>query len=1596
MAGSPWLDYQDTSYGGVEQSGPSQADILAASTSPITPSKYNNFETRSPRQILIDEANHPTKGDPNIENVGFSKPWEDYSQAKTTPKTDNVGPWQDYQAANSDAPPWEDYQQKPLFPGDPTAAVANWVKKTGQDIGSDPMGAVTGLAGGALSMIPQMGAIANAATPGGMAQNITNQMMTGKDQTSPAAILQQGNDATNQMIPPELQGPGYQAGADLVAAPFLPIQAGAHAAGEAIGGEAGKQVEASLNIGAMLGAVGLGGKGPVDHVKMADFADALTKDPEVMQQFHNDKNEATRNIAQTLLPFPDATNLDMTQQAGQILKDLQNRVDPTTGQPNPPKVSEVLDVLANHEIVSPLLQTYAKALQRRVNDLGLDNVQWSATKASDTPGAVYRSSTDAIDIQGPGYFTPKVMLHELTHAVTYGAIEFFNDVIKNGTDIESLSVPQQDMYRAVQGLQKVYDIATETAAKDHYMTKEAFVDKINTDEVFGNSADRYGFTNLHEFTAETLSGESAFIKKLDGMKLTNTEARGMGGTWTNKISSMWQAAKAAVKRVVLGDQPTVRAPEITMLDMAYDHATRVVDTATPEIRDINSRTPSGTDVTKSLSDIQPKVQEGLHDAIQYDTWHQIKNLLMMAASKEEFTTRLDAMSRDPGWKEFAFDYGSKLWNNAQHVVNTIGPHLDYQKLTAMGKTWTGDPRNATEFFGQELGGKQMLKANDFWDEGTATLGPDQLRITKTPDTLGGMVLKWFLDKSEDVQAMGARIYAEATAHMTEFHTLDRKGKENVMGQAIYFDDPLLGGKELRDNNLQWPTKEMLEKKGLTPEEVSAYQEMTKAVDYSYSLLNQALVKQGHEMHPQQPGYMPHIHEGPYKVRIELKNEQGTKVVVVKGYETKWGALAMIKRLEDGKWDGAGNTYRAQVDPQTLKGYSREDPQFIGRSLSTAMIDHFNAYQNIRTLDPAEITRISDIEATKQQGFTKHLLERHGVGGFLGDGGLKSGLLADIGLNRTNNKVLNLYDNYIKNVVEHYKNTVYVNEVLGPVYRHMDGVSPIDHGSYFGSLLNNTLKLKEYINEFAGNFTGQNINKLEFIDKDILMTLTDILGLSPSLLKDINRNMRNALSLTALRGNVGFYLGNIIQPGNVIALLELSNVMRRRGGESELPSALASFSKVMANRVEPSPEMQSALSWARDNHVLDAMLEYQMRKEQQGTVGNVIHTMTGGKFNPKIESIGKETSFMVAYQHMRDSGFNEVNSRTAAQHVMNLTMVNYDRSARPLMFQNYGMVGQAISPFAVYRNAFMGNMMLMMKEIIKNPAEVSAYKPMLMSTLFYLATAGVVGAPLVATFNQLVEWCNDLFPEMRLSNMQQVLLKSHVPDWVSFGMLSAGTKYLPFLGNGSYLGASLNSVALDDGIGSALVPFLNAIVQIGKVGVRQLASQATGGYILPSSASDIYAAGNKILPGVVRPMWQKAFQPDGTDVASKATSLGGFVERTPADAASLYATGRLSLEEYKARQRESAVDQFDKATQDAIKRCVQIAADNATGVPTGGTTDSVMQRAINLGATSAEFFKAVADEVENRRYTGILKDAGQPTVRGAQRRNLRNQMTDVAE
>ncbi|MHB8603483.1 MAG: hypothetical protein ACYC9R_12690 [Nitrosotalea sp.] len=1317
-----------------------------------------------------------------------------------------------------------------------------------------------------------------------------------------------------------------------------------------------------------------------------------------------------------------------SQHLGTLLKPADIVTDPTTGEMTgvghpDATVQNLLDIYSQYnpevaaatpgykpeqDIVAVPIKAYANYLSVMARDLGLENTKVTNLTGTDLQrndaSGVYDQDTDTISLHKG--ISRIVVMHEIGHALLMhgvGKFEELQDHMINNqgytptpdeVKLQDRFGPINDAFTSLKAMKNAEVQKTEGMDIDARLAQteangasiRALGDQpITADQAIRAEADakfnrlHYGYSDLHEFISDFISNKE-FRDSIGQIPISKEQLPGFYPDRTNRYQARFagQAMTDAVKN-------SFGVPvQGTMLDPLTDSIHSLFETESAADRTI----VTGAKTQARNEAIATKLNEGPTSNIARGLLQKIKYVMdLSGVDSNMFKTRLLAeFPSSKSWQDFVLNMSDSMMTNRKYFEN-LKTDTSFLNLTRGEQRFSSFPMTVDDL-AQHIAGKYLndegrvikpiLGKDDNTTFGEWFDAPAMYASEKAKrDTPTGQFTKFVVDKGMEYLGLGNKVRSQLLAHFQPFNKLTRASQLNVYRELIS-QNSVEGRAALVARKLQWQDEATLQQRGLTPEEINAFAGVTRGLDHAWDILNQTRQRQGLDKLDRIPGYMPQIYEGAYKAMVKLTDPNGVPrgTVLVRHAETRWGIMKQIKEVESGKYDSPTlGKFSIDYDPVSGHPYRIRGTQAMGESIGTNMNEFLQQHFNQLNAAPEVLEALQKMEQDAMVGINKHMLERSDVSGFIGSQGINDSLMERLGIgDPKNNKILALNENYVHSVSEYYRNVLYGTEVLGPLMTRDTDATSIPKN--YADLFKNTPAFMKWITEYGFNYMGHPLNHAKLVD-NIPERALKYAGLDPYLARTAVSFLRNMMSKIALRANIGFYASNAFQHTMVVGMLDLAGAQRSIEGKYT-DMAVGTYAKTITKMMKGNltNEDRSVLQWAQDAHILDENVEQAMQGKTKTPFGDFANTVTGGKINPVIEKYGRTVSFLTAYNHMKDWYPSREMALEAARKITDMTMVNYSREARPLMFQNTGLVGQALSPFAVFRNQYFNNFDMMFELIAKNPTNVRAYLPFAATFAAFTMTAGAVGTIGFTEYNRLMDLINKIWPSLNAPHLDSLVQRAGLPDWMMYGMPSELTKLA--IPGGINISGSMGAPEPSTVVDSPLVDFVKSIVGVGGAAFED-ALYKLGMRYAPAPANDYYSAGKRLMPSILRGQYEELFKGDqgGQEVGYKSGSLEGYVERDANDKMAYDLTGKYSIPESRRRAAERQIQINDKVVTDSVKELVSVATDSAMNINSKMTADEAYKAALQIDPSILypQFYKMVTDEMFKRMTSVKTRSTG---------------------
>jgi len=780
--------------------------------------------------------------------------------------------------------------------------------------------------------------------------------------------------------------------------------------------------------------------------------------------------------------------------------------------------------------------------------------------------------------------------------------------------------------------------------------------------------------------------------------------------------------------------------------------------------------------------------------------------------------------------------------------------------------------------------------------------------------------------------------------------LTKTETESLYKAWLEFDNAQI----LRDNNLQYPTREMLIEKGYSGKVADSYLAEAEYMKSIYMLINEGRALTGKNPIEFLPGHFPHSYKGNIGIKIlrRVQDEHGMPKDVTVGYTRTSGSQKSIDKVIK---DLMNDVYRELAETgQENVNLRAEQVRTDKPGNMSDMMDAFESTAEVYSSATHPLTKLvkkvlDNRIASMEQQFLASSLHRSGVKGWLGYTGVTSKNLKDLQTARTS---------YITNAVKYARSQMMLsimNEIPANVWAEVNKRLP---------------HTAEYIENFVD--VARERVPLGGGDKFIMNMFDSIFGpwmgyRSP--LGGVN-NLRRFFSWKDLAWSVSYHTANMLQPTVYAPPTLLREASRMGKGDVAL-----SIARGEIEFVNPSLETKRAMEFgAKNKYIAPKLMEeidFSIFQTDNKLKEFGHEFITGRRSSELNEAVGRARTYLQAYYFYKSAGFNAHQAMRAAGKLTDDVMVNYSKVGQPLWLSNnpFGqMVGKLVAPYAQFQFSHWGHVALALQQIKNHPKSAKAWAPFIelqAAGLFFAGVRGIIGftelAALWTGLNMAYEAATGKKSEW--PDIRTAMVQAGFNDFLMFGAISTASKQVPGMKHGADVGASMAS----PGVSSLVIPrqvtgtaeiITNTVTAMGKI---ILSKELT--------ASEKYLALKSILPSWMNGAFlEPSFEVSDRVSASTSNRMRGGVLRDEDDRRALYWTNRRSLKE----ERERIVSQSllkEKRSRNELKAdLVELAADQLDR--RGEVDEETIRKSVEAGYQPREFRRRVLELRRERQRSQV--------------------------
>ena len=528
------------------------------------------------------------------------------------------------------------------------------------------------------------------------------------------------------------------------------------------------------------------------------------------------------------------------------------------------------------------------------------------------------------------------------------------------------------------------------------------------------------------------------------------------------------------------------------------------------------------------------------------------------------------------------------------------------------------------------------------------------------------------------------------------------------------------------------------KEHLSVKQLEAYARMREMFDATYNAQNAVRINKGQTPITKLEYYSSSRWEGAF--RQPVRDAQG-KPVWYLAADSKAGlktqADALLKQYPNLKLDPKESSHvsvtNSKKDVETaystmLDILDRNDPAV------QAMKKHFEETQQIEG------------EFTRNQ--TKHFEEKNNIRGFVGDRPGQAGFKEDLA--------------WVEEQMQYGKNAL----TWANLQEAMDTVKGVLSDERLREQQPNNVA---YAREYVKNALGQGQSTVARAIEDALRKG----GISTMSLNAKSADLKSFFILQKLATSAGYTLAQFVQLGGVIPMLA---DLRAKGYNGNPVKAMAvgtgaGMGLGLAHHMRPAeaeiahlfptPFLREMFKYSEENGVASSSAwdesKISSSFSNMGRLANVL-----GKTISIPDSFTRGIAFATYAQMLKDSGkfSDNVKLFQKAEELVNVSMVDYRQTERPLAFSKAGAAGNLLNTLQTYPINFYNQYGYWVREAAKGNVV-----PFIAALGVQYLTAGVMGVPGVEDATKLVDFVKQHLPAEQYAQLRESEFLSNPKEWV---------------------------------------------------------------------------------------------------------------------------------------------------------------------------------------------------------------------------------------
>jgi len=248
------------------------------------------------------------------------------------------------------------------------------------------------------------------------------------------------------------------------------------------------------------------------------------------------------------------------------------------------------------------------------------------------------------------------------------------------------------------------------------------------------------------------------------------------------------------------------------------------------------------------------------------------------------------------------------------------------------------------------------------------------------------------------------------------------------------------------------------------------------------------------------------------------------------------------------------------------------------------------------------------------------------------------------------------------------------------------------------------ELMKYIDLYWRTVSKQGTNTSRAIDA-ITATMADVTGVGETPIRNLTRTIKSALTLSYLTTPT-FMAVQVLQPVQMMPTWMAYMRMKGAQGNPALSVALAGTDMSMMMHKEAMTSFgREAFKWAEDNHALIPHMLDDIRPETMTRALGGARDLAGLPLRV-VEEYTRRWAYLGFSHFLKSSGMETgPHLYETALNLTNMSMTDYRLHERPLIYQQLGSIGEAMSTLTAFKHNNYGQMLGFIEHAKSDPGRL---------------------------------------------------------------------------------------------------------------------------------------------------------------------------------------------------------------------------------------------------------------------------------------------------